>query len=94
MYMCVHTQLPGHCITSMPFLKYLLKVSGFLISNHGRHNYAHPHATGMTKGKELTSCDPCSPQQGLNKAYASFEASSSHVGKLAISLSRSHQLCS
>lgn len=94
MYMCVHAQLPGNGITSMLFLKYLLKVSGLLMSNHERHNCADPPTPEMTKWKELTSCDPCSPQRGLNKAYASFEATSSHVGKLAISLSRSHQLCS
>lgn len=51
-------------------------------------------APKMTKGKVTTFHDLCSPWQGLNNAYVAFEASSSHVGRLAICLSGSHQLCS
>lgn len=94
MYVCVHTSSPWNCITSMLFLKYILKVSGFLISNHERHNCPDSPAPEMTKRKEPMLRDPCLPPQGLNNAYAAFEASSSHMGRLAISLSRSHQLCS
>ena len=90
MHVCVHTQAPWNCTTSLLLLKYLLKQSGFFIPNHEHHNCADSPVPEMTKGKELTLRDPCSPQQGLS---AAFEASPSSVRRLAVSLCRSHQLC-